>query len=92
MDAQEATAIGRFAVKSAVAGKSDAMVAMRRLDPQKYKVRYEFVRLKVKEHERVLPRRFSPRQNAITQAYRNYVAPLIGDEIRPAEYLGALEY
>lgn len=93
VDAQEATAIGRFAVKSAVAGKSDAMVAMRRLDPQKYKVRYELVPLlKVSEHERVLPRRFSPRQNAITQAYRNYVAPLIGDEIRPAEYLGALEY
>jgi len=69
------------------------MVAMRRLDPQKYKVRYELVPLlKVSEHERVLPRRFSPRQNAITQAYRNYVAPLIGDEIRPAEYLGALEY
>lgn len=92
VDAQEAYDIGRFAAKAAVAGKSDVMVAMRRLDTRKYQVSLELVPLtKVSERERVLPRRYFPRQAGISPEYRNYVAPLIGDKIRPAEYLGALE-
>ncbi|MGO8790660.1 MAG: diphosphate--fructose-6-phosphate 1-phosphotransferase [Terriglobia bacterium] len=92
VDAREAYEIGRFAAKSAVAGKSGTMVAMRRLDTQKYRVSLELVPLtKVSERERVLPRRYFPKQTAVSQEYRKYVAPLIGDEIRPAEHLVELQ-
>lgn len=91
VDAQEAYAIGRFAAQSAVAGRSDVMVAIRRRDTQKYRVSLELVPLtRLNERERGLPRRYAPRQAAVSQEFRNYVAPLIGDELRPPEHLWGL--
>ena len=91
VDAQEAYEIGRFAVESAVAGKSEVMVAMRRRDTRKYRVSLELVPLaKVSERERVLPRRYSPHQAGVSEEYRDYVAPLIGDDLRPPEHLCGL--
>ena len=88
VDAQEAYEIGRFAVASAVAGKSDVMVAMRRWDTRKYRVSLVLVPLaKVSERERVLPRRYYRQQAGISEDYREYVAPLIGEELRPPEHL-----
>jgi 6-phosphofructokinase 1 len=88
VDAQEAYEIGRFAVASAVAGKSEVMVAMRRLPMRKYRVKLVLVPLaKVSERERVLPRRYYRQQAGISEDYRDYVAPLIGEELRPPEHL-----
>jgi 6-phosphofructokinase 1 len=91
VDAREACEIGRFAVESAVAGKSEVMVAMRREDARKYRVRFVLVPLaKVSDRERFLPRRYIPRTADVAEEYRNYVAPLIGDELRPPEHLCGL--
>jgi 6-phosphofructokinase 1 len=92
VDAQEAYEISRFAAESAVAGKSDVMVAIRRCDTQKYRVSLELVPLtRVSERDRVLPRGYFPHQAGVSQEYRNYVGPLIGDDLRPPEHLGGLE-
>ena len=91
VDAREAYEIGRFAVESAVAGKSEVMVAMRRWDTRKYRVSLVLVPLaRVSERERVLPRRYFPRQAGVSEEYRDYVAPLIGDDLRPPEHLCGL--
>ncbi len=88
VDAREAEEIGRFAVKSAVAGKSDAMVALRRKPTRRYGVELELVPLaKVSECERVMPRRFVPQQARISEEYWKYVSPLIGEPLRPPEHL-----
>jgi len=91
VDAQEAYEVGRFAAQSAVAGKSEVMVAIRRWDTRKYRVSLVLVPLaRVSEGERVLPRRYFPRQAGVSEEYRNYVAPLIGDDLRPPEHLCGL--
>jgi 6-phosphofructokinase len=91
VDAQEAYEIGRFSVKSALTGKSEVMVAMRRWDTRKYRVSLVLVPLaKVSERERFLPRRYVPRMAEVTEEYRDYVAPLIGDDLRPPEHLCGL--
>jgi len=88
VDAQEAYEIGRFAVASAVAGKSEVMVAMRRWETRRYRVSLVLVPLaNVSERERFLPRRYFPRSAEVSEEYRDYVAPLIGDDLRPPEHL-----
>lgn len=92
VDAREAYEIGRFAVQSAVVGKSDVMVALRRQSTQKYRVSLELVPLtRVSERERVLPRRYFPRQAGVSLEFHNYVAPLIGKSLNPPEHLGGWE-
>ena len=88
VDAQEAYQTGRFAVRSAVSGASERMVALKRRQGRKYHVGLELVPLsKVSERERVLPARYCPRQSAITSEFLSYVAPLIGEALPNAEYL-----
>ncbi len=88
VDAREAFEIGRFAARSALAGKSQAMVAMKRQRSRKYRVRLHLVPLaKVCDHERTMPRRYIRPPAAIAEDYRKYVAPLVGDDLQLPAHL-----
>jgi 6-phosphofructokinase len=85
VDAKEAYAIGCFALMSALEGKTDAMVAIRRLDSRRYRTSLELVPLsQVAEQERYLPRTFIAGSGGIREAYRHYAGPLIGKPLVPA--------
>jgi 6-phosphofructokinase 1 len=91
VDAREAYEIGRYAVVSAMSGESQVMVGMRRVSTRNYQVSLILVPLtRVCERERVLPRRYIRPPADVQEEYRNYVAPLIGRELVPPEYLFGL--
>ncbi len=88
VDAQEAFEIGCFAARTALEGKSEVMVGVRREGTRKYRIRLALVPLaEVCDHERTMPRRYTRPPAAIAEDYRNYVAPLAGDDLQLPEHL-----
>lgn len=79
VDAAEALNAGRFAVRAALAGHSEMMVAFRRAHSRRYRCQFVLVPLaKVAERERCLPARYLDGPGDIREEYRAYAAPLVG--------------
>jgi 6-phosphofructokinase 1 len=81
-DLAQAYAVGREAVRYAVAGKTAVMAAIRRTSQSPYRWTVEPVPLaKVANHEKKMPRRYISTDGFhITQACRDYLSPLIAGE------------
>ena len=84
-DVEQAYAVGREAVRYAVAGKTAVMAAIKRTSQKPYRWKIEPVPLaKVANHEKMMPRRFITADGFhITQACRDYLSPLIAGEDHP---------
>jgi len=80
VDAREARAVGTRAVQCAVAGDTDASVAIRRKPGQKYHVDFKMVPLKsVAKETHPMPSAFINKAgNDVTPAFLNYVRPIVG--------------
>jgi ATP-dependent phosphofructokinase / diphosphate-dependent phosphofructokinase len=88
VDAAEARAVGRFAVKAARDGKDSVMIALRRPEPGPYRVLLTTVPLHVVAgRERCLPGRYVPEDGAIHESFRPYAEPLIGTPLEPLIYI-----
>ncbi len=83
VDREEAENAGKFAVKSAIEGKSGFMVAIKRVSDNPYKSEMELVPLeKVANTEKKLPDRFiNKRGNGIDKSFESYCLPLIGEQL-----------
>lgn len=82
-DREEAEDIGRFAVKSAVEGKTGYMVSIKRMSDVPYKYSLELVELeKVANAEKKFPREWINNDgNGIRKEFIDYCMPLIGDSL-----------
>ncbi len=80
VDAQEAYAVGRAAVRAAVEGQSGMMVNLIREPGDRYSARTGLVALsQVANRERHLPPEFmAPPEEGVTEAFLAYARPLIG--------------
>ena len=84
-DVLQAYAVGREAVRYAVAGKTAVMAAIKRTSNKPYRWTIAPVPLsKVANHEKMMPRKFISADGFhITQACRDYLSPLIVGEDKP---------
>jgi 6-phosphofructokinase 1 len=85
-DVDQAYAVGREAVRYAVAGKTAVMAAIKRTSTMPYRWKIEPVPLsKVANREKMMPQRFISADGFhITQACRDYLSPLIaGHDVPP---------
>lgn len=83
VDLREAYELGRAGVRQAVQGASGVMVALERNDDPEYTCTTTTVPLdEVAGAQKNLPGRFmNDRGNMVTQSFREYAAPLIGDPL-----------
>jgi 6-phosphofructokinase len=90
LDIAEARAAGADAVRRALAGESDVMVAINRAEGEPYRVSYEAAPLAAVAHqERRLADAFiSPTGIDVTDAFIAYAHPLIGGPLPPIVMLG----
>ena len=79
-DLREARHCGRNAVRFAAAGRTDAMVVMRRTATRRYKVEYDTVPLaKVANTEKTLPPAYFDQKAMLpTTAFGRYALPIVG--------------
>ena len=93
-DVEQAYAVGREAVRYAVAGKTAVMAGIKRTSDKPYRWKIEAVPLsKVANHEKKMPKRFITRDGFhITQACRDYLLPLIAGEDTPPYKNGLPDY
>ena len=84
-DLKQAYAVGKSAVKFAVAGKDGVMPVIKRLSDSPYKWRIESAPLsRIANKEKMVPRRYITKDGfGITAAGRRYLAPLIVGEDYP---------
>lgn len=85
VDLDEARAAGAEAVRLALAGESDVMVAIQRSPGASYTALFTAVRLDdVAHHERKMPDDFiAPSGTDVTPAFHEYARPLLGDPLPP---------
>lgn len=90
VDRQVAEGVGRFAADRALAGETGFMAAVRREGNHPFRVGYFSVPLdKVANAERLLPAAYvNTERNNVEDAFRDYVAPLVGGELRRYPRLG----
>ncbi|MHC5879398.1 hypothetical protein ACYT69_10780, partial [Streptococcus pyogenes] len=83
VDLAEARVVGAAAVRLLLNGTTDVMVTLERLSDEPYRTITSTVPLaKVANNERLLPDEFiGPDRRSVTQAFRRYALPLIGDAI-----------
>ena len=93
-DVEQAYAVGREAVRYAVAGKSAVMAAIIRTSNKPYRWKIEPVPLaRVANKEKKMPRRFISADGFhITQACRDYLSPLIAGTDTPPYRNGLPDY
>lgn len=86
VDLEEARQVGAEAVRRALDGESDVMVAIQRNPAATYAVTYDAVALdEVAHQERTLPDDFiAPSGIDVTDTFLEYARPLIGDPLPPA--------
>lgn len=84
-DVNEAYMAGQMAVKHAVEGKTDYMVAFERVAGPEYKCNTKLINLTdVANTEKTIPREWVNKEgNGLTQDYINYALPLIQGESKP---------
>ena len=94
VDVEQSYALGRAAVKLALGGHSGVMAALVRTSSKPYRWKIEPVPLAdVANHEKKMPASFiSPDGFHITDACRQYLAPLIGGEDYPPYRRGLPDY
>jgi ATP-dependent phosphofructokinase / diphosphate-dependent phosphofructokinase len=82
-DLAEAEEAGREAVRRAVVGESDRMIALRREGDEPYRVAYGVVPLeRIANTERLLPDAFIGADGrSVTAAFRRYALPLLGEPL-----------
>lgn len=80
IDVQEAFQVGKKAVSLALQGINDVMVTIERISTNPYKAKFGTVPLhKVAVHNKKMPAKFISKEgNDVTQAFINYVKPLVG--------------
>jgi len=77
-DSKEAREVGVQAVKFAMSGDVDGSVVMKRTGD--YKISYELVDLsRVASGTKAMPSEFIDGTNGVTQAFIDYVRPLVGE-------------
>ncbi len=83
VDIDEALRVGRFAVKSAMEGKTGYMVSIKRTNDKPYQSELKLVPLnKVANHEKKFPRDWiNKRGNGIKQEFIDYCMPLLGEPL-----------
>lgn len=83
IDREEAETCGREALRAAVNGETAKMVAIRRLSDEPYKSETFLVDIKeVMMTERKMPDEFiNAEGNGVTEAYKEWVRPLLGDPL-----------
>lgn len=89
VDRDEAVACGREAVRAALAGDSGTMVGIERVSSEPYEARLVRIPIeRVMMEERCVPPEFiNERGNGVTQAYRDWLRPLLGGPLpRYASY------
>lgn len=80
VDRQEAVAAAQEAVRAALAGETGKMVAIRRKEGTEYRVEYVLVDIgQVMLIERTLPAEFIHPQGGVTDAFRQWCRPLLGE-------------
>ncbi|MDZ7645099.1 MAG: 6-phosphofructokinase [Woeseiaceae bacterium] len=94
VDVDQAYAVGKAAVKFALAGKTSVMPVIKRVSDKPYRWRIEEAPLsKIANKEKKLPRRYISRDGfSITEAGRRYLAPLIRGENYPPYVNGLPKY
>ena len=82
IDIKEAIKVGKYALKSAIRGKTGCMVAIKRLNDYPYKVTYNLVNLDlIRNKVKYLPLIYVDTLNHnIDKSFINYVVPLINSE------------
>ena len=79
VDATEAREVGRRAAELACSGDLDGSVAIRRVSDEPYRVSYDRIELSdVAAKTRTLEPRFLDGGNNITDAFKDYLTPLVG--------------
>ena len=94
VDVDQAYAVGKAAVKFALAGKTAVMPVIKRVSDKPYRWRIEEAPLaKIANKEKMLPRRYISRDGfSITEAGRRYLLPLIKGENYPPYINGLPKY
>ena len=94
VDVEQAYAVGRAAVRFALAGKTAVLPVIKRVSDSPYRWRIEEAPLgRVANREKKLPRRYISRDGfSITEAGRRYLAPLIRGEDYPPYVKGLPKY
>ncbi len=93
-DVEQAYAVGASAVDAALAGHNAKMVAIERVSSSPYRWKTKLVPLsRVANIEKKMPKRYIAKDGfGITQAARQYLAPLISGEDYPAYKQGLPQY
>lgn len=94
VDVEQAYAVGRAAVKFAIAGKTAVMPVIKRISDEPYRWRIESAPLaRIANKEKKLPRRYITKDGfGITAAGRRYLEPLIRGEDYPPYIKGLPKY
>ena len=83
IDRREAIACGREAVRAALEGDSGKMIGIERVSTEPYEARY--VRIPIEQvmlEERLMPDAYiNEKGNGVTDAYRNWLRPLLGEPL-----------
>lgn len=93
-DVEQAYAVGKAAVKMALAGRTDVMPVIKRISEKPYRWRIEDAPLaKIANREKMLPKRFITKDGfGITESCRRYLLPLIRGESYPPYVNGLPKY
>ena len=94
VDVQQAYAVGKAAVEMALAGDTAVMPVIKRVSDRPYRWRIDKAPLsKIANKEKKLPRRYISKDGfSITEAGRQYLAPLIRGEDYPPYINGLPNY
>lgn len=80
VDAREAREVGRQAAKAALDGRGEASVAIERVNDAPYEAGYRLLSLTdVAAKTRVMPHELIHEAHDVTDAFRAYAAPLVGE-------------
>ena len=93
-DVRQAYAVGKAAVRMALAGESAVMPVIKRVSDQPYRWKIDMAPLaRIANREKMLPRRYISRDGfSITAAARRYLEPLVGGEDYPPYIKGLPNY
>ena len=93
-DVEQAYAVGREAVRLALAGKTAVMPVIKRTSDNPYRWKIESAPLsRIANKEKMLPKRYITKDGfGITQSARSYLGPLIRGEDYPPYFNGLPKY
>lgn len=88
VDREEAQLAGEIACREVLSGNTGKMVGFKRVSTEPYKVEPILIDIEeVMMHERTMPDEFiNERGNGVTEAFKEWARPLLGEEIRKMVY------